>query len=300
MSFKHFNCFVCGNENLERIWTEPLDRDAKKVVGVDTISLVRCHQCGFVFANPRPDETSLRRYYSLITDVVWAASDGYHSRLPLFRQGIRHIERYLKKESPLLLDVGCWTGEFLRFARERGFQSFGVEVNKILATYARENYHLSIITGSIDKDSFPEKEFDVVTMWDVLEHTRDPRKTVMHAHTLLKDGGILGISVPNVTFQLARARISRPFRPDVAICGIAHLNQFSEKTLRALLKKCGFEIVHVGVAAPHLRRGKIGNSAKRIYTYLALLMLLTIRYNLSNELFVIARRPIAKDIYEAK
>ncbi len=300
MSFKYFNCFICGSENLKKIWTEPLDRDAKKIVNIDTISLVRCRQCAFIFVNPRPDEASLRRYYGLITDANWAASDGYRTRLPLFKQGIRYIKRCFKRESPLLLDVGCWTGEFLRFARDKDFQPYGIEINETLVTYARKNYNLPIVTGSINKASFPGKKFDVITMWDVLEHTRDPRKTITRAHTLLKDGGILAISVHNVIFQLTRARISRPFRPNVAVCGIAHLNQFSERTLCNLLRRCGFEIKHISIAAPHLRRGKIGNFAKRIYTYWALLMLLTIHYNLNNELFIIARKPAAEHTHETK
>lgn len=290
MPLDYFDCFVCGSNDLKQIWTEPLDTDAKNVVGVKTVSLCRCRRCGFIFVNPRPDASSLQRYYGLITDVAWASSVGFDSNLPLFEQGIRQIREYLRTDSPMLLDVGCWTGEFLRLAREGGFEGYGIEVNDLLAAYARECYRLPVLSGTLDEASFSPQSFDVVTMWDVLEHTRQPLETIVQVRDLLKKGGLVVISVPNVTFQLARAKVIRPFRPDVAIAGIAHLNHFSENSITRLLIDLGFEIRHIGVAAPRLQCGWFRNAMKRGYILGASVLRAVFHGNLGNELLMVARK----------
>jgi SAM-dependent methyltransferase len=270
------------------VWEEALDADASRVSGASRVWVVKCAGCGFCFTNPRPSEEILSGYYGLVKDGSSAADEGSFSRRALFAQGLALIRRLAPGRR--ILDVGCWTGEFLDVARAEGFPGRGVEINPVLAEYARSHHGLDVVVGRFGDTPLEPGSAAAVTMWDVLEHLRDPRGAVRRAFDVLVPAGILIVVSPNVRFQLTKSRMLRCLGRPATISGIAHLNHFSERTLADLIAREGFTVVHRGVAAAHLRGGQLENVLRRSYVTMARLARTATGVNVNNSLLLVARK----------
>ncbi|HBH02505.1 MAG: hypothetical protein A2X36_05640 [Elusimicrobia bacterium GWA2_69_24] len=281
-------CPLCGSLRAAPVWEEILDADARRVSGASEVRVVECTGCRFCFTNPRPSEEILSRYYGLVTDGVGAADEGSGSRQALFAEGLSLIRRLAPGRR--LLDVGCWTGEFLRVARAEGFGGRGVEINPVLAEYARNQHGLDVLVGGFGDVPLDPGSADAVTMWDVLEHLRDPRRAVRRAFDVLVPAGLLVVVSPNIRFQLVKSRLMRRLGRPATISGIAHLNHFSEASLAKLVEREGFTVAHRGTAAAHLRGGRVENALRCAYVAMARLVRVTTGINVNNSLLLVARR----------
>jgi SAM-dependent methyltransferase len=115
----------------------------------------------------------------------------------------QYIRNYLPQTGHML-EVGSSTGQYLMDMRERGWTVTGVEISAFAAEYARENFGLDIITGTLETADLPSNHFDLVTLWDVFEHVIDPQSTLAEIRRVLKPGGFFIASVPNPTCIEAR------------------------------------------------------------------------------------------------
>lgn len=162
-----------------------------------------------------------------------------------------------------LLDVGCGSGSFMMLAKERGWNVFGLELSLVLAKQCEERVHAPVVKGSFERLSLSEK-YNVVTMWDFIEHVIDPVETLRKAKNLLKHSGLLLICTPDENSLLARLgkvlyTLGYAY-PSWALHPQAHTYFFSRRVLRNLLGVCGFEVVeeysqeaffeHSGFASP--------------------------------------------------
>jgi 2-polyprenyl-3-methyl-5-hydroxy-6-metoxy-1,4-benzoquinol methylase len=140
-----------------------------------------------------------------------------------------------------ILDVGCSTGGFLYFLRDRfrnDYELFGTDVAGAALDYA-ESKEIPVIRRSFLAPEFPENGFDAVTFWAVLEHVRDPAAFLQRAYSLLKRGGLCFVLVPNIK-SLAARMLGAKYRYILP----QHLNYFSNETLRDLADRTGFSVVH--------------------------------------------------------
>ncbi|MBA3531641.1 MAG: class I SAM-dependent methyltransferase [Ardenticatenales bacterium] len=164
--------------------------------------LLTCTACGHIYQSPRPSIAGIDAYYPddylpflrAIEDEKhwWKRLDrryGHNRRCMTVHQAAGQVGR--------LLDVGCATGIFLDGMRRLGWQVVGVEPSSSAARYARERFGLPIFKGRLEETSFATGAFDVITLWDVLEHIHDPQQTLDEVARLLKPGGLLVFSVPN-------------------------------------------------------------------------------------------------------
>jgi SAM-dependent methyltransferase len=163
----------------------------------------------------------------------------YRSRRAYFekryRRYISNIKRY--QERGQLLDVGCNIGLFLNVARQEGFTVTGVEVNRSCADYGKKEFDLEIYSDLLQNVSFNNGSFDIITLFDVLEHVSDIHALLMTVNKLLKTGGLLVVQSPNirsVMAQLTGSKWSWLSPPD-------HLYHFSVESLTMLLRLHGFE-----------------------------------------------------------
>jgi SAM-dependent methyltransferase len=202
----------------------------------------RCQGCSHLFVWPMPAD-SLRIYDEQYFSGA-AGGFGYvdYDRDKQAMAPVFHL--YLDKlglarpDKGALLDIGAATGFFLDIARQRGWRTGGIEPGAHAAAQARAK-GLDVQTGTLQNCSFPPGSFDVITLWDVLEHLTDPRLSIQQASGLLKPGGVIAINTPDSGSLFARLLGTKWHLLDPP----EHLNLFHRRSVRLLLEQCGFEIL---------------------------------------------------------
>jgi SAM-dependent methyltransferase len=172
-------------------------------------TVVQCQDCGLLRQNPRPTAESIDFYYRADYEPYAIAPADEKSRWRRWdrRYGLgkrrRAIERFVSEGR--LLDVGCATGNFLDEMRRNGrWKVEGVEPNREAASYAQERLGLEVLVGHLEEVALPSASFDVITMWNVLEHLHDPLGSIRAVDRLLKPGGLFVFSIPNMESLEAR------------------------------------------------------------------------------------------------
>jgi SAM-dependent methyltransferase len=229
-------CKLCGSRQAYHVYTK---NDAE---------LVRCTSCGLVYVLNAPTRDAIERQYSFASGyhIVFQSDDSAEARAHAARAAdfLRIVERYSRPGN--VLDVGCSVGFFLEGARAEGWTTFGVEISNDTAELARRR-GLDVFTGTLEQAGFRPGSFDVVTMWDVVEHLEDPVATISIAAEVLKERGLLALSTPNIggifprlSYGASRwtGRWPHPEPP-------SHLFQFSKATMRRLLKQCGLVPIRI-------------------------------------------------------
>ena len=219
--------------------------------------LVVCAQCGLQYVNPRLRAETVLEGYQGGTDEQFVSQSG--AREITFAKCLDVIERIWKREPGRLLDIGTGGGSFLHVASQRGWRAEGCEPNRWLCEWGKSHYGVSIRQGTVFDQKYSSKSYDVVTLWDVLEHTPDPKIQVRETHRLLKEEGLLVVNYPDIGSWIARLMgRSWVFLLDV------HLYYFTRPTIRKLLEDAGFDVVTV---RPHFQRLALGYVLRRARPY---------------------------------
>jgi len=148
-----------------------------------------------------------------------------------------------------LLDLGSFTGAALRVAAEHGLNAFGVEGLSEAVRFARERFPDLQLAGGRTEELAPDTfggQFDIVTMWETLEHTFDPVASLRRAAAVLRPGGTIAVSVPNARNVQFSALGSHCFYAYGGYHYTGHINMFSPDTLRRALDSAGFDLIHLG------------------------------------------------------
>lgn len=234
MNFEHVNCDLCGADNCKFLF-EGRDR----LHGLPgCFPVVQCRECGLVYLNPRPDESSLADFYP--EDYSPFASDrgivGY-ARKVLRRREAAGIAASLPTGARIL-EVGCAAGELLTALRDQGFEVTGLEPSTHAAERASREYRLDVYRGTVFDAPFSGEMFDAVILRHVIEHFPSPRAALGKIRKWLKPGGFLHIATPN--FDSLDRRFFKEMWHDFD--SPRHQVVFSVTTLRRLLKDCGFRV----------------------------------------------------------
>ncbi len=203
---------------------------------------MRCPQCGLHFLSPRPPLADIAAYYPEHYAAYRGAIDRERWRLMRWKRrrnlypAVRAIAGFFTQPGSLL-DVGCATGNYLAEMRRRGWRVQGVEIQPEAAAYARQALGLDVFTGDLLDAPFNRASFDAITLWDVLEHTHDPLAILRAAGHLLKPGGVLAFSVPDL--QSADAALFDKYW--IGFDAPRHLFLFEEQTMSLLLREARLE-----------------------------------------------------------
>ena len=146
-----------------------------------------------------------------------------------------------------LLDVGSGKGRFLAAARDAGWDVLGIEFSEGAAASSRARFDVEVVAGDFGTTALAGP-FDVITMWHTLEHLPDPRAAVERAVSLLRPGGYLIVSVPNVASVQARLGGDRWIHLDLP----RHFFHFTPKALSTLLVRCGLRVERIGHFYPEM------------------------------------------------
>jgi 2-polyprenyl-3-methyl-5-hydroxy-6-metoxy-1,4-benzoquinol methylase len=242
-------CDLCGSSSHDRRYR------------FHDLDVLKCRECGLVFIEmhdpdllPKdvydPDYFNDRGEYFLhVSDQDIDQVTGSH--MDSFRQGLELLRKY-KGGGGKLLDVGCAVGVFLSMAENRGWNVTGVDISEYAVSQARKKCGGEVFSGDLAELRFTDASFDVITLWDVVEHFSRPSETLREAHRILKDDGIILMDTPNeealirkVAYRIYQLLGGRIAYPAEKLYHLYHLFYFSEKTLTRLLDKCGFEAIEV-------------------------------------------------------
>lgn len=209
--------------------------------------LVKCRACGLVFVSPRVRADTIVDSYSAGEDPAFVSQAEARERT--FGESVARIER-LSGGPGRVFDIGTAGGSFLAAARARGWQVDGCEPNRWLAAWGRQHYGIDIRPGPLTDHDLPKGAYDVVTLWDVVEHLPQPSAILDRVKDLVKPGGYLILTFPDIGSPSAKY-LGRywPFLSSV------HLYYFSRQTMRRMLARYGFEMIE---ARPHTQRLELG------------------------------------------
>jgi 2-polyprenyl-3-methyl-5-hydroxy-6-metoxy-1,4-benzoquinol methylase len=232
-------CDWCGTPGGEELFSGPdllMDFPGR-------FRLVRCAKCGLIRQNPWLTWESLKDYYpedySAYEPVIDQERSGMKRadrRYGMWKR-LRSIERF--QPGGKLLDVGCGTGVFLAEAQRTGHWGLmGVEPSQA-AEYVRKTLNIPIHNQRFAEADLPEGSFDVITMWNVLEHLDHPVEDLRLAVRLLRPGGLLVFSVPNI--ESLEARLFGPYWLGWDLP--RHLYLFPQKRLRTIQEAIGLQQV---------------------------------------------------------
>lgn len=246
-------CNLCGSESRQPYCPE------------NGLGLVQCQQCGFVFVSPRPSAEDL---YALYSESYFHNEDsgvvGYSNYIKdeanirqTSQRRLAHLEQYIAPGK--LLDVGCATGFFMDEAHKRGWTVEGLDVSSFGVEYARSHFKLNAQVGALTTLNLPAESYDLVTMWDVIEHVPDPTAYITEAARVLRSGGVISLATPDVDSLPARLAGRRWVGFKLSE---EHVYYFSVKTLSQMLEQAGFEVLnvrHIGKYVPlSLFRDRLG------------------------------------------
>jgi SAM-dependent methyltransferase len=202
-------------------------------------TILRCNHCGFGFRQSRFNQEQLADLYRKMDPKV------YQSEL---RGRNRTAERHLRiveknASGGHILDVGCASGLFLSLAADAGWQVTGVEPSGALYREALERLggRGNVLPLTLEEADLGDGQFDVITMWDVLEHVVEPMETMKRCCALLRSSGCLFLNVPDLDSLQAKILGKRwpLLLPE-------HLNYFNRPSLKLCGEMSGLQLLRFG------------------------------------------------------
>jgi 2-polyprenyl-3-methyl-5-hydroxy-6-metoxy-1,4-benzoquinol methylase len=262
-------CDLCGSVERNTVFVER------------GFPLVRCEGCGLVYVTPRFTQVKIKRLFDAFSK---GDREGIRSETGLappweeesprekerYEECLHFLRRRLPSERRRLLDVGAGNGNLVLRAKDMGFAPFAFDVMpEHIERLGREHGIEGVVAPRLVEANLPSESFDAVTLWDVLEHLPRPTANLQEIHRVMRPGGMLTMKTPNYDWLMLKARlVSRLsglhvlqeakvvtefglFAPEV------HLYNFTVKTLKRLLGKCGFEVMRI-------RLGKSSEPSSRL------------------------------------
>ncbi|MCK4271409.1 class I SAM-dependent methyltransferase [bacterium] len=230
MRTERVKCPLCGQHTKEAVlWIKNAYR------------YVQCTVCGMIYINPQLSDESVAQIYSNVLygqkserlDLVLPTLHKYKARL------LKKFERFRK--TGYLLDVGCFKGFLLFSASQRGWKTFGTEVSEPATRFAREELEQQVDIGDLlHMSRFDQLDFDVVTLFDVIEHLSRPCLYLQKVHYLLRKGGLLYMETPNFN-ALPRFVLGKKW----TVFNSLHRSYFTPSTMARMLQRVGFESIKI-------------------------------------------------------
>ena len=210
----------------------------------EQFGLYRCEDCGFIFTQGAPVEAEIGRYYE--TPDYISHSDThkgimnrvYHLvRKYMLSRKAKLVKRTSGLNEGTLLDIGTGTGYFGHTMKEHGWQVKAIEKNAGARAFAKAHFDLEAEAEDA-LERYADASFDVITLWHVMEHLEHLNETWERLFTLLNDGGVLIVAVPNAASYDAKKYKEWWAAYDVP----RHLWHFTPSTMQQFGAKHGFKL----------------------------------------------------------
>lgn len=237
--FRIIHCVSCGG-NTERLLKEVQFEENR-------FRVVQCRKCGLVFTNPQPSPEWIKSSHDNAKGVGFYSHKGARSYHWHYINGLKIIAKF--HSSGKLLDVGCGVGYFLNMAKRRGYDVLGIDFSSVAVAAAKEKYNLNIMKGEIRDYGFKPGIFNVITLWNVLEHLYEPEKDLSIIFKYLSSEGILFIETPNIILRAAMLKygiskmLLKGLKRDSNLIAWEHLFYWNPYNLRNMLFRVGFSAI---------------------------------------------------------
>ncbi len=226
-------CNICGKNSFKILYQEKNDKDYRYYSSGNHGRVVRCDNCDLIYVNPI--EKGIEKNYEDIEDRDYLKSKD--ARTENAKRDLREIEKY--KKNGKILDIGCGPGFFLKVAKDNDWNEYGVELSKWACDYGK-NIGVNIINKRLEKAKFNDNLFDVITLWDVIEHVENPSGLLLEIKRILKNDGTIALNTPNIGSIFAKIMGKKWWN----LMGM-HIYYFDKKTIRKILEKNGFRIIKI-------------------------------------------------------
>jgi SAM-dependent methyltransferase len=246
-------CPICGRVDyrvLYRPWRTVSDPvhlfgAASGERGTQQIVQCRSDDCGMIYVSPRYEDSVIFSGYENALDEH---DSQYESRVDTFFRSLKKNAALLPPPGCRVLDIGCAGGAYLQAAGAYGYRAVGLEPSLFLTESCRKR-GLQVMQGTLESYQRSDK-FDLVSLWDVLEHVTDPSDVLNKCRSLLREKGVLLVNYPDVGTWSARLA-GRSFWWFLSV----HLHYFDRRTIRRILEKQGYEILSM---RRHIQRLECG------------------------------------------
>lgn len=228
-------CHLCGYQS------------PKKAFEKHGWGIFRCTSCGLyslAFAGSYVD--FIRSYYNKKFFTGSQDRAGYLDYEGDSQTEVKNMKSYVEgikrfRKSGKLLDIGCATGLFMLEAQKAGFDVYGIDVSSYAISIARRRFPDRVKCASVERAKFKKTSFDVITLFDVIEHLGNPRRVLSRIAALLKPNGLLVINTGDTDSLLAKLQGSywHFFIPP------QHFFYFSKNNLTRLLTEVGLRVESV-------------------------------------------------------
>jgi 2-polyprenyl-3-methyl-5-hydroxy-6-metoxy-1,4-benzoquinol methylase len=223
--FEHVKCCVCGNTD-----------EGKFIIKYrkENCQVAMCQNCSFLFIPSyfRKDISYTNYKDEAVANQVRQGNNWLKIQRHLLRYDL--IKKYAKSGS--LFDLGVGWGHFLLAGQQLGYDVYGIEISEQPYLYSKNDLKLPV--DHINFFDMPEtRKFDIVTMWDVLEHIDEADKVIEKCSRITKKGGHIFIQVPQIDSYIAKK-----YKENWKMMGLDHVNYFSKKTITLLLEKNGYKV----------------------------------------------------------
>ncbi len=245
----NWTCILCKNKKRSTLYKQkrlPKQKiSPKEVLCTGEIGargkhgiIWKCRKCGLISQELSFDKNELEKAYSEGTDAKYF--EQFRQREKLFTHSIERIEKYTTPPGKLL-DIGANAGIFLDVAQRRGWKVSGIDPSRWAGKEAKKRFNISIKNITFEKYTAKPNSFDVITMWDVLEHYVDPLAQLEKTKKLLKNRGVLALTTINIDSWFSKL-LGRHWPWLIRV----HIWYFNKKSLTKMVKKSGFEVLWVG------------------------------------------------------
>jgi 2-polyprenyl-3-methyl-5-hydroxy-6-metoxy-1,4-benzoquinol methylase len=237
-------CAICGE----------LNQDVDLLYRLPDYDVLICRRCGLVYVNQTFETEKGEGILEGYDAIYLPAERGFLAR---FERNLECIEELVEARQGKILDIGCGVGYFLRVARERGWAVAGADLDRAAVDIARQ-HGIDVRWERVEEMSFLQDEFDVVTLFNVIEHLSAPQLALEKIWRVLKPRGLFVLETPTDDFplkypirflyRLSGGKITQPIRYLYSSRDTGgHIYRFSRETITRILEKAGLEVQRICV-----------------------------------------------------
>lgn len=198
-----------------------------------------CDNCEMIYLDPCFKDFELVKYYKNMHNMQSTTiknEEKFYKKI--YNYGLSLIKKNIGDgQNKNILDIGCSSGLFLDLAK-KNFKTYGIELNKKEYKLVKKKHFVWNINYA-DLNDHTNLKFNIITMWDVIEHIKNIEKLMVNIKKFLKPEGFFFFQTPNSQSLASRILKEKCNLYD----GIEHVNLFNFKNIELLAKKFGFKMI---------------------------------------------------------